>query len=168
MRKWLILIMVMTTSLSLYSCKKSTYEEELEDLTEMAETLDEASEKDAAETESLTDNENPEESEEEVNPNSESLDTADINDATEELDWQAFLKEYEEWVDSYVEFMEKYNENPGDPELLSDYTEILAQTAEWATKTEEFQDDLELMSPGDVAEYISEITRINAKMLNVY
>ena len=83
---------------------------------------------------------------------------------TESKEWKKFLKEYEEWVDKYVKILKKYNENPGDMSILSDYTKMAAELAKWQTKTDEVQKELEDASPEELAEYSAELLRIAAKI----
>lgn len=79
-------------------------------------------------------------------------------------DWKTFLKDYEEWVDKYVELTKKYNENPGDISIVGDYTAMLSELAEWATKADELTKELESASATELAEYNAELARILSKL----
>ena len=76
-------------------------------------------------------------------------------------DWRQFLKDYEAWVDDYITFMDKYNANPTDLTLLSDYSKMMTEYAEWSTKVDEMDDDL---SDSEAIEYATELSRIAAKL----
>ncbi len=81
--------------------------------------------------------------------------------------WKQFLKDYEGWVDSYITFMEKYKENPSDTALIAEYGKFMADTADWATKAQKYEDDLKEMSPDDVAEYTKTMARIIGKLSDI-
>lgn len=76
--------------------------------------------------------------------------------------WQQFLKDYEAWVDEYIVILKKYNENPSDLSILSDYTSMLTKLSEWAERADKMED--EIKDAGEVLEFTSEITRILAKI----
>lgn len=80
--------------------------------------------------------------------------------------WKAFLKDYEAWVDSYVEATKKYQENPSDITLLSEYTKLLGQVAEWAEKADTYKEELEA-APEMLAEYLKTMERILEKLSSV-
>ncbi len=84
-----------------------------------------------------------------------------------EVEWKQFLKDYEEWVDKYIEITKKYKDNPTDMSILSDYTSMMSELTEWYDKTDEMQSELESASPGELAEYSSELARIAAKLSKV-
>lgn len=76
--------------------------------------------------------------------------------------WREYLAGYEAWVDEYVEFMQKYQENPSDMTLLMDYLEMLETMTEWADTVGEIEDDLD--DPAELAEFTKEYLRILGKM----
>lgn len=80
------------------------------------------------------------------------------------VDWQQFLEGYEAWVDDYVAFMKKYNDNPTDPTLIADYAVLLTEYAEWADKAEKVQDEL---TGDDLTVYLETMTRVTAKLNSV-
>jgi hypothetical protein len=96
-----------------------------------------------------------------VEPPAEEPATAETS-GSGDADWKQFLDEYEAWVDEYVAFMKKYNENPSDLDLLTDYTSLMEQSAEWTEKTMAMEDSL---SAAEAAEYSSRLLKISAKML---
>lgn len=83
--------------------------------------------------------------------------------------WKQFLKDYEAWADSYVEFMKKYKENPSDLGLIGDYGNWIAETAEWAEKAEKYEDDLQKgdVTPEIISEYMNTLSRITKKIAEV-
>lgn len=84
-----------------------------------------------------------------------------------EVDWRQFLEDYEEWVDQYIEFMKKYNANPSDITLISDYYDMIEELATWSTKIDDMEKELEEASPGDLIEFSGEISRILLKLSQV-
>ena len=45
-----------------------------------------------------------------------------------------FLDEYEEWVDTYLDFLEDYSKNPMDPTLAQKYAEVGQEASDWYMK----------------------------------
>ena len=91
----------------------------------------------------------------------------ETNVAESDMSWRQFLKDYEAWVDTYVEFMEKYKDNPTDMSLISDYARFVQQTAEWAEKAEKYQSDLENASPEILGEYVETLGRITKIIVEI-
>ena len=81
-----------------------------------------------------------------------------------DAEWKQFFKEYEEWVDEYIEITKKYKDNPSDMSILSDYTDMMTEMAEWTSKAEDMEKELEDASPAELAEYSAELLRIAAKI----
>ena len=77
--------------------------------------------------------------------------------------WKESLVEYDKWADDYIAFMKKYNANPSDPSLLSDYTKMYAQYSNWAIKFAKIQEDEELTDEEE-AEISKEYSRITLKL----
>ena len=88
-------------------------------------------------------------------------------ESTGEKEWRKFLEDYENWVDDYIKILKKYEENPTDLSILSDYADMMLELADWEAKTEKMEEELENASPGEVAEYSAELLRIAAKMAEV-
>ena len=76
-----------------------------------------------------------------------------------------FLDRYEDFVDSYIEFMKEYQKNPTDMNLLLKYTSILQEYAEFAAAIEAYDD--EDMSEADALYYAEVTLRCSQKMLAV-
>ena len=94
--------------------------------------------------------------------NSEVSTTTEPSD--EGAEWKQFLKEYEAWVDDYIALLKKYNKNPADMSILSDYMSMVSELTEWQSKTEEISAELENASAKELAEYSAELARIAAKI----
>jgi len=82
------------------------------------------------------------------------------------VDWKEFLRLYEEWIDSYIELLEKYNENPTDITILNDYLNMMIELAEWAEMAEEIEVDL-ANDPTALKEYLETLSRIILKLSEV-
>ncbi|MBP3728470.1 MAG: zinc-ribbon domain-containing protein [Pseudobutyrivibrio sp.] len=80
-------------------------------------------------------------------------------------DLKAFLDSYEDFVDDYVVFMEKYYDNPTDLSLLTDYTEFLQDYSDFTNKLNQY--DTRDMSTDDYNYYIEVTSRCSQKMLSV-
>ena len=65
-----------------------------------------------------------------------------------------------------MEATKKYQENPSDITLLSEYTKLLGQVAEWAEKADTYKEELEA-SPEMLAEYLKTMERILEKLSSV-
>ena len=76
-----------------------------------------------------------------------------------------FMDEYEAFIDKYVEFMQMYNQNPTDAELISQYSEILTQYNEFSKAAMELDEDA--MTDEEAKYYLDSMTRINNKLLSV-
>ncbi len=83
--------------------------------------------------------------------------------------WRDFLARYEAWVDDYIAFLEKYNENPLDLTLITEYGTLTVDQIQWATDASELEGEL---SDEELVLYLETLTRINAKLndaiLNLY
>lgn len=98
----------------------------------------------------------------------EKIDVAKKTNVVEsDMSWRQFLKDYEAWVETYVEFMEKYKVNPTDMSLISDYSKFVQQTAEWAEEAEKYQSDLENASPEILGEYVETLGRITKRIIEI-
>ena len=83
--------------------------------------------------------------------------------------WRQFLKDYENWTNSYIELAKKCKENPDDLSLISDYAKIMSETAEWANKAQEYENELknDNVSSEVLTEYINTLARITQKIAEV-
>jgi len=80
-----------------------------------------------------------------------------------DYDWRQFLKDYEEWMDDYIAFLKKYEEDPNNLDLLMESLDLMIKAAEWAERAEEIEADLE-NDPVALKEYIEVLTRILKKL----
>ena len=78
-------------------------------------------------------------------------------------EWKQFLNDYEKWVDSYVDILKKYKEDPTDMSILSDYATLTQQAAEWSEKADKIQNELEA-TPEVLKEYTETLGRILQKI----
>ena len=81
---------------------------------------------------------------------------------TDDAEWKQFLKDYEAWVDDYIEIVKKYKDNPSDTTILSDYTEMVSEMADWTEQADEIE--LELEDTSAAIEYSAELLRIAGKL----
>jgi len=97
----------------------------------------------------------------------ENEDEKDIEEpVVSSVDWKEFLRLYEEWMDKYIELLEKYNANPTDLTILNDYLEMMIELAEWAEMAEQVEVDL-ANDPNALKEYLETLTRIILKLSEV-
>jgi len=82
------------------------------------------------------------------------------------VDWKEFLRLYEEWIDNYIELLEKYNEDPTDITILNDYLKMMVELAEWAEMAEQVEVDLE-NDPDALKDYLETLSRIILKLSEV-
>lgn len=101
-----------------------------------------------------------EEDEEDVDEDSEDEDE-ESGEVDPEL--KAFLDSYEAFYDEYIDFIVKYNENPTDLTLMTEYTEMMLKLNEFQSATEKY--DTDEMSEADRLYYIEVITRVEKKLL---
>ncbi len=89
-------------------------------------------------------------------------DAADTTSNKTKAEWKQFLKDYEAWVDDYIAIVKKYKNNPTDMSILSDYTDMVSEMAEWTKRADEIELDLEDTS--EALEYSAELLRIAGKL----
>ena len=75
--------------------------------------------------------------------------------------WEEFINEYDAWVDEYIEISQKYAENPTDATILTDYTKMAGEAAEWIKKADNLENDL---TAEEAAEYSAELEKITEKL----
>lgn len=82
----------------------------------------------------------------------------------EETEWQKFLNDYDKWVDTYIELLKKYKENPTDATLITEYAKLSQEALTWTEDAEAIQADLEKASPDELIEYSKQLTVITEKL----
>jgi len=83
------------------------------------------------------------------------------------VDWRAFLREYEEWVDEYIDLMRRYAANPTDLSLLIEYMESVQRIIEWAERAERVEVDL-ANDPVALAEFLATMVRIIQRLAEAH
>lgn len=78
-------------------------------------------------------------------------------------DFKAAMDSYEKFIDEYVEFMKKYNANPNDLCLLTEYTDYLSKYAEYVENFEKWED--EDLNAVEIAYYAEVQARVSKKMI---
>lgn len=84
--------------------------------------------------------------------------------APKEEEWRQFIKEYEAWVDNYIAIVQKYQKNPTDASIMSDYTKMIAEAKDWTERAEKIKD--ELKDANAMADFSAELLRISSKIAN--
>lgn len=82
--------------------------------------------------------------------------------SSDNAEWKQFLKDYEAWVDEYIEIVKKYKANPSDMSILNDYTEMVSKTADWSERASKIE--TELKDTNAALEYSAELLRIAGKL----
>ncbi|MBQ5911257.1 MAG: hypothetical protein IIW94_04550 [Clostridia bacterium] len=92
--------------------------------------------------------------------------TSSIEESSEETStddgWRDFLKEYEEWADKYIAVVKKYKSNPSDLSILTEYTSLITELADWTERADDLSNSI--VDVKDAAEYSAELVRIAAKI----
>ena len=113
----------------------------------------------AAETEKATEKptEKPTQTTTRAPDNTEGKSVADSGAVTPSF--KEMMDSYEAFFDEYIAFMKKYEENPSDLTLLSEYTEYLSKYSDYLSKLSAV--DKDSLSAADLAYY----TEVNARIL---
>ena len=91
--------------------------------------------------------------------------TESVENNNDSAEWKEFLKDYEEWVDEYIALMKKQKENPTDLTILSDYSKMTLEMAEWAEKSDDIAGSIE--DTDEALEYSKEVLRIAGKLSEI-
>lgn len=78
-------------------------------------------------------------------------------------DFKAAMDSYEEFMDEYVAFMKKLEDNPNDLGLLADYADYMNKYADFVEAFEKWED--EEMNAAETAYYIDVQARVSKKLL---
>ena len=108
--------------------------------------------------------EKPAESSREEKKAEESSGSEEKNDDTGAVsaDFKETMDSYEAFFDEYIEFMQKYKEDPSDLMLLSEYTDFLSKYTEYMGKLSAI--DKEELSTADALYYAEVSARISKKL----
>lgn len=79
--------------------------------------------------------------------------------------FKAAMDSYEEFMDDYVAFMKKYNANPNDLTLLTDYFDYLDEYADMVKEFDKWED--EDLNNEEMDYYLEVQTRVTQKLLEV-
>ncbi len=93
----------------------------------------------------------------------ENKDDAD-NDGIRD-DFKSAMDSYEDFFDKYVDIVEKYEKNPNDVSILTDYTEYMGKFTQMMSDFEAWED--EDLNAAESAYYLEVQTRITKKLLEV-
>ena len=99
-------------------------------------------------------------SEEESTTETETSDESEVS-----ADFKATMDSYEEFFDQYVDFMQRYKENPTDTELLMEMSDMMTKEADILRKLEAM--DQSTMTTAEAAYYLEVTARINQKLASV-
>lgn len=80
-------------------------------------------------------------------------------------DFKAAMDSYEEFMDEYVAFMKKYNNNPSDLTLLSEYADYMSKYSDFLESFEKWGD--KEMNTAETTYYLDVQTRVNKKLLEI-
>lgn len=83
----------------------------------------------------------------------------EIRPATKEA-----LDAYETFMNDYVDFMKKYNDNPSDSELLKEYADYMTKYADFTDKFNKMEDDL---NDAELSYYLKVQARVLDKLSEV-
>lgn len=83
----------------------------------------------------------------------------EIRPATKEA-----LDAYETFMNDYVDFMKKYNDNPSDSELLKEYADYMTKYADFTDKFDKMEDDL---NDAELSYYLKVQARVLDKLSEV-
>ena len=145
MKKVLAIVLSVVLLLSLCACRSNDTPIEVENV--------------------YTDDPSVENTENNSSASSEETEPADSDvEETSSTDWESFLDEYEAWVDDYIEIVKKYKNNPTDMSILSDYSAMMTEMADWSTKADGVASELEDASPSELAKYSARLAKIAAKL----
>ena len=80
-------------------------------------------------------------------------------------DFKAAMDSYESYMYEYVAFMKKYQNNPNDPGLMSDYVTHLSKYTEFAEAFAKWEKTE--MNDAEMAYYLEVQSRVNKKLLEI-
>ena len=81
-------------------------------------------------------------------------DSLQLVESTDLGSCKQYLKDYQAFADQYVKVSKKYKENPEDPALVKEYTDLASKAAKWA---EEAPDDCNAMQKIKMAKITTKI-----------
>lgn len=91
--------------------------------------------------------------------------TESKNDDNIDPDFKEAMDAYEAFMDDYVEFMKKYQDNPTDLSLLADYAKFMSDYSDYSEAFAEWED--EDLNDAELEYYMEVLNRVNKKLLEV-
>lgn len=98
-------------------------------------------------------------------PDSTTQQTTTVENEQVSSEFKEAMDTYEEYFDEYIAFMKKYNENPADATLLTEYTEFMSSYSETMEKMEKLGETE--MTAAEAAYYLEVTTRIAEKLQQI-
>lgn len=98
----------------------------------------------------------------------ESEDKDDVNEKLVDgmrPEFKEAMDSYEEFYSEYCDILKKYNENPSDMELLTDYTNVMTKSAEMTEKFNAWENDD--LNNAELAYYLDVNNRVMKRLLEV-
>ena len=89
--------------------------------------------------------------------------TTSSSSSDEKAEWEKFIDDYNKWADDYIELANKYKANPTDMSIVTDYTNMASDVAEWAAKADKITAELE-NSPSEAKDFAAELLKISNKL----
>ena len=89
----------------------------------------------------------------------------DEGGSTSSADIRQFVDDYEAWMNSYCDFMEKYNSTDNKTALLGEYAQMMTDYAEWTKKYEDY--DTSNATAEDLAYYNAANARILERLSKI-
>lgn len=100
------------------------------------------------------------------NNTNSSITDSSINNSNEiRKDFKDAMDSYESYVDEYVEFIKKYNENPSDITLISNYAKMLTKYNQLTKDFKKWKDSD--LNDAEESYFIEVETRVNKKLLEI-
>lgn len=83
--------------------------------------------------------------------------------SAETTDWNKWLKQYEKWVDKYVDVYKKYMADQSNASARSEYLKLAGEASKWAEEGKKFNTD-DILSTDEAAEFAETYNRILEKI----
>lgn len=175
MKKFLIVVFSFTLLLSLVACGGKMTPSSSDDTpisSQNKESTGSDNSKEDVEKPKDEDKQDSNEEDEKAESSNSSSENGEKNTPSKDLvdgmrpEFKEAMDSYEAFYDEYCNFMKKYNENPSDMELLAEYTDMIAKSAEATKKFEAWEDD-DGMNNTELKYYLEVNNRIMQKLLEV-
>lgn len=91
--------------------------------------------------------------------------TEKFDDSVLGAEFKAAMDSYETFMNEYVDFMKKYQDNPSDISLIGDYADYVKKYSDFVDDFEKWED--EEMNTAETAYYIDVQARVSKKLLEI-